>query len=104
MTIFTAMHMALAFLFTPLMTAALSPLPVHLHSHGSATISTIQQLAGAAGAATFVALMSLGATQGDTSAVVAAGVQNAYLGAGVISLLTVVGAIALSVATSRRPT
>ena len=36
----------------------LNPLPPHLYSHGSAILSTLQQVAGAAGTALLVAIMS----------------------------------------------
>ena len=39
----------LAFLFTPAFTTALNPLPPNLYSHGSAILSTLQQVSGAAG-------------------------------------------------------
>jgi DHA2 family lincomycin resistance protein-like MFS transporter len=48
----------LAFIFTPLFTSSLGSLPKHLYSHGSATVSTMQQVAAAAGTAFFVAIMS----------------------------------------------
>src|SRR3954468_18548181 len=54
--------LGLAFLFTPLFTSALGALPPHLYSHGSATLATIQQVAGAAGTAIFVALLAIGTT------------------------------------------
>lgn len=53
-----ALHIGLAFIFTPLLTSALGSLPVKLYSHGSATVGTIQQLAGAFGAALFITLYS----------------------------------------------
>ena len=48
----------LAFIFTPLFTSSLGSLPKHLYSFGSATVSTMQQVAAAAGTALFVAIMS----------------------------------------------
>ena len=48
----------LAFIFTPLFTSSLGSLPKHLYSHGSATVSTMQQVAAAAGTALFVSVMS----------------------------------------------
>ena len=48
----------LAFIFTPLFTSSLGSLPKHLYSFGSATISTMQQVAAAAGTALFVSIMS----------------------------------------------
>jgi DHA2 family lincomycin resistance protein-like MFS transporter len=44
----------LTFLSTPAFTTALNPLPPSLHSHGSAILSTLQQVAGAAGVALLV--------------------------------------------------
>lgn len=54
----------LALLFTPAFTTALNPLPPTLHSHGSATLATLQQVAGAAGVALLVTIMSLRAQSG----------------------------------------
>ena len=53
-----AMSLGFAFLFGPLFTASLSSVPPQLYSYGSALLGSIQQLAGAAGVALFVALMS----------------------------------------------
>ena len=47
-----------AFTFPPLFTVSLAALPKHLYGHGSATISTVQQVAGAAGTAAFVTIMA----------------------------------------------
>nr|WP_113867819.1 DHA2 family efflux MFS transporter permease subunit [Brenneria salicis]NMN92885.1 DHA2 family lincomycin resistance protein-like MFS transporter [Brenneria salicis ATCC 15712 = DSM 30166]RBP60998.1 DHA2 family lincomycin resistance protein-like MFS transporter [Brenneria salicis ATCC 15712 = DSM 30166]RLM29740.1 MFS transporter [Brenneria salicis ATCC 15712 = DSM 30166] len=104
MAMFTVMHIALAFLFTPLMTSALSPLPAALYSHGSATFSTVQQLAGAAGTATLVTLMTIGSTRAGPESGIATGIQDAYIGASVIALIAVVGSVALTlIARRHRP-
>jgi DHA2 family lincomycin resistance protein-like MFS transporter len=66
------LNLGLAFMFTPLLTSALGSLPRHLYSHGSAIMSTLQQVAGAAGTALFVTLMAVGA-----SAAVADGAPDA---------------------------
>src|SRR5215203_995637 len=50
--------LGLACLFTPSFTAGLNPLPPYLYSHGSAILGTLQQVAGAAGAALLVAIMA----------------------------------------------
>ena len=104
---FTVMHIGLAFLFTPLMTAALSPLTDNLYSHGSATLSTLQQLAGAAGAATFVAFVALGtqarkAEGAQTASAAAGGVRDAFMFGAALSALTVIAAIALAIMSRRR--
>ena len=52
--------LSIAFLITPLTTSALGALPPRLYSHGSAIANTLQQLAGAAGTALFVTLLSTG--------------------------------------------
>jgi DHA2 family lincomycin resistance protein-like MFS transporter len=74
----------LALIFTPLFTASLGALPRHLYSHGSATISTLQQVAAAAGTALFVSTMSAVAlTQADAGAsetdAQATGIRVAFL-------------------------
>lgn len=65
-----AMSLGMALIFTPAFTTALNPLPHALHSHGSAVLSTLQQLGGAVGTALVV-----GVVAANTAAKVAAGVQ-----------------------------
>ncbi|WP_291055065.1 MDR family MFS transporter [Herbiconiux sp.] len=89
------LSVGLAFMFTPLFTAGLGSLRPRLYSHGSAIIGTVQQLAGAAGTALFIAVMSgvtvtqlaTGASQVTSSA---AGIQAAFLCGAIISLAGVV--------------
>lgn len=58
---FSVVHMCtclgLAFTFTPVFSTALGSLPREQYSHGSAFMSTMQQLGGAAGTAVFVTVM-----------------------------------------------
>ncbi len=54
--------LGLACLFTPAFTTGLNPLPPHLYSHGSATIATLQQVAGAAGTALLITIMVVRST------------------------------------------
>ena len=49
---------ALAFMFTPLFTSALGSVEPRLYSHGSAIVGTVQQVAGAAGTALFITVMT----------------------------------------------
>lgn len=77
----------IAFGLTPLMTSALGSLSPELYSHGSATVSTIQQVAGAAGTALFITLMSRG-----TQAAIDDGVNPLQAGADGIHLAFVVAA------------
>lgn len=82
---------------TPLMTSALGALPPELYSHGSATVSTVQQVAGAAGTALFITMMTRGTESAlrdgaEAVAATADGVHTAFLVAGVLSLVLVAAA------------
>ena len=91
---YLALSLGLALLFTPLFTAGLGDVPPHLYSHGSAVVGTIQQLAGAAGVALFITVMSATIAH-ETShdvAVVAAtmhGIHTAFIYGAVISLIAI---------------
>ncbi|SDK82392.1 MFS transporter, DHA2 family, lincomycin resistance protein [Glycomyces sambucus] len=56
------MSLSLSMLMTPLMTSSLGSLKMELYSHGSAVLTTLQQVAGAAGTAVFITLMTTGTT------------------------------------------
>lgn len=93
------LSLGLGLLFTPVFTTATSALPPHLYSHGSATIGTVQQVAGAAGTATFIALLALGTTAAGavtpetaTPDELIAGVHLAFLGGAILSPLAIVAA------------
>lgn len=84
----------LAFLFTPAFTTALNPLPPSLYSHGSAILSTLQQVAGAAGVALLVTVVTLRAqvataAGADGIAAEVAGLHLAFLVAAVIGVVAV---------------
>lgn len=86
----------LAFVFTPLFTAGLGAVQPHLYSYGSAIFSTTQQLAGAAGVALLVSVLSvresaLAATGASVAEQTAGGIHAAFLVAACISLVAVVG-------------
>ncbi|KQR23829.1 MFS transporter [Agreia sp. Leaf335] len=89
------MSLGLALLFTPLFTAGLASLTPKLYSHGSAVVGTVQQLAGAAGTALFVSVMSAQAIAlsggGTPSAVdTAGGIHAAIMYGAFISLAAIV--------------
>lgn len=89
------LSLGLAFMFTPLMTSALGSLPPVLYPHGSAIVSTVQQLAGAAGTALFVTLMTVGAASAasEGSGIVeatASGIHTAFFVAACLSLAVIV--------------
>ncbi|WP_067989984.1 hypothetical protein [Mycobacterium adipatum] len=86
----TIMMVGLSMMFTPLMTDALSALPDRLYSHGSAIMTTLQQVAGAAGTALFVTVMSRASASGGAPDM--PGVHAAFLAAAVIGAVAVVGA------------
>ena len=83
----TVMMVSLAMMFTPLMTDSLGSLPGDLYSHGSAILTTLQQVAGAAGTALFVTVMTLSSASGGAPD--APGVQAAFTVAAVISVVVV---------------
>jgi DHA2 family lincomycin resistance protein-like MFS transporter len=97
------LSIGLALMFTPLLTTALGAVPPQRYSHGSAIVSTAQQVAGAAGAAVFITIMTRGATAasddgaGDVQAL-AEGVQHAMLAGVVLAVLCAIVAFFL-----RRP-
>jgi DHA2 family lincomycin resistance protein-like MFS transporter len=88
------MSIGFAFLFTPLFTVSLSSVKPSLYSHGSAVIGTLQQAAGAAGVALFVALMSARAGTLATRGLapveaLSGGVRVGFLCGAIISLFAV---------------
>jgi MFS transporter, DHA2 family, lincomycin resistance protein len=82
------MSLGLALVFTPLFTASLSSVPMPLYSHASAILGSVQQVAGAAGVALFVALMTI-----QTSTLLGQGVAQVDALSGGIRVAFVVGAI-----------
>ena len=88
------LSIGLAMMFTPLFTASLGALPPHLYSHGSAMLGTTQQVAGAAGTALFVAIMtmrtaSLVAGGAALPTATTGGIKAAFLCGAIISLAAV---------------
>ncbi len=91
------LSVGLAFVFTPLFTAGLGAVEPKLYSYGSAIFGSTQQLAGAAGVALLVSVLSVGAARlsaaGATQEVATAGgVHGAFVVAAVLSLVAIVGA------------
>jgi len=91
------MGIALSLVTTPLFTASLSSIPEQFYSHGSAILGSIQQLAGAAGIALLVAVMTLhtqgllaeGTAQTDA---LAGGIATAFVWGAAFSLIAVASA------------
>ncbi len=100
------LNLGLGFVFTPLLTSALGSLPRSLYPHGSAIVGTVQQVAGAAGTAVFVTLMSVQAASAlaegaDVVAATASGVHVAFLTGAIVASAAVV--LAFFVRTSVAP-
>lgn len=90
------MSVGFACLFTPLFTTSMSAVPPMLYSHGSATLTSIQQVAGAAGVALLIALLSSRSARLTASGMAPAealneGIRAAFLAAALLSLLAIVG-------------
>lgn len=91
------LSLGLALLFTPLFTSGLGAVRPELYSHGSAIVGTVQQVAGAAGTALFVTVLSvhsaaLSAAGQTSTEAIAGGVQAAFLTGAIISLPAIAGA------------
>ncbi|AEE47221.1 DHA2 family efflux MFS transporter permease subunit [Cellulomonas fimi] len=87
------MSAGLALMFTPLFTSALGSLPAERYSHGSAVVGTLQQVAGAAGTALFVTVLTaqsiaLADEGASATAATAGGIHLAFLVGAVLSLAT----------------
>jgi MFS transporter, DHA2 family, lincomycin resistance protein len=91
------LSVGLAFVFTPLFTAGLGSVQPRFYSYGSAIFGTTQQLAGAAGVAALVSVLSAraasraasGASQVESTA---GGVHAAFLVAAMLSVVAIAGA------------
>jgi DHA2 family lincomycin resistance protein-like MFS transporter len=94
------LSIGLGFIFTPLFTLALSSVPPHLYSHASATVGTIQQIAGAAGTALFVTVLTtvsvnLGNQGASVVEATAGGMQFAFLSGAILSVVAIGLALAI---------
>jgi DHA2 family lincomycin resistance protein-like MFS transporter len=86
------LSIGLALMFTPLFTSALGSVRPELYSHGSAILGTVQQVAGAAGTALFITVMTATSfaslARGDEAVpALAEGIHAAFVSGAVISLL-----------------
>ena len=85
-TLHVGLSLGLALIFTPAFTTGLNPLPPQLYSHGSAIMSTLQQVAGAAGTALLVSIYAVV----SAGAGMVAGMHAAFLTASVLAVAAVV--------------
>ncbi len=95
LVVYTVMCVGFALLFGPLFTLSLGSIQPQYYSHGSAILGSIQQVAGAAGVALLIAVMS--ATQSAHLAAgsvpeeaLSAGIRMSFLIGAIVSLLAVV--------------
>lgn len=96
------LSVGLALIFTPLFSASLGALPRRLYSHGSAIVSTMQQLAAAAGTALFVSVMTALALSQSPSAANAVEAEAAGMrGAFMVGAILATGGIGLASLVSR---
>src|SRR5690625_4356180 len=80
---------SLGLMMTPLMADSLGALPERLQSHGSALLATLQQVAGALGAAMFVTASTLMSARPAAGIPDAAGIQAGFGLAGLVGLCAV---------------
>jgi DHA2 family lincomycin resistance protein-like MFS transporter len=91
------LSVGLALIFTPVFTSSMGSVRMELYSHASAVLGSAQQLAGAAGIALFIALMTirtaaLSAEGVEPTEALAGGIRLAFLVGAVISLFAVLAA------------
>jgi DHA2 family lincomycin resistance protein-like MFS transporter len=89
------LSIGLACLFTPCFTSGLNPLPPYLYSHGSATLTTLQQVAGAAGTALLIAIYSgrsasLATSGAPQLVALNGGISRAFFVAALLSIAAIV--------------
>lgn len=95
--LYLMLTLGLSLLFTPCFTGGLNPLPPRLYSHGSAILSTLQQVSGAAGTAVLISIMSAAAVTTGSRVDLVPGMHAAFTVAAVGAL----GAVVLSLFTRR---
>lgn len=94
------MMVSLALVFTPVFTLGLGALPPQLYSHGSSILGALQQVAGAAGAAVSVAVLSsrahvLAAHGASSESAFAGGMERAFIVGAALSLIVIAIALCL---------
>lgn len=94
----TLLSIGLAMSFTPLFTASLASVQPRFYSYGSAIVATVQQVAGAAGIALMVTILSgvsiaAQASGAGQAAASAEGARAAFLVAAIVATPLIVGAV-----------
>ena len=96
--LYMVLMLSLAMVFTPVFTLALGSLPLHLYSHGSSMLGTLQQVSAAFGTALAVTVLTVRADQLVTDGVPAGraqldGMRLAFLVSAVLSIIVVAVAV-----------
>jgi DHA2 family lincomycin resistance protein-like MFS transporter len=91
------LSIGLALIFTPVFTSSMGSVEPRLYSHASAVLGSVQQLAGAAGIALFIAVMTIvsanfAAAGVDQVEALASGIRTAFTVGATISLFAIVAA------------
>jgi DHA2 family lincomycin resistance protein-like MFS transporter len=98
------MSLSLSLIFTPAFTTALNPLPHSLHSHGSAVLSTLQQLGGAAGTALLVGVLASRIAAGAVAGTDPIAAQISGFSAGfTVGAVCAVGMVVIALFMSKAP-
>lgn len=90
------LSLSLALLLTPLFTAGLGALPKSLYAHGSALLGSSQQVFGAAGTATSIAVMALVAGSDPTTTELGRGAQAGFALLTALASITIVSGLFVS--------
>jgi len=92
---YTLLSVSLSFCFPVLFGTAMSAVEGHLYSHASATMGVVQQVAGAAGTAGFVAVLTM-LSGGTAQTASVSGLANGSHGAFVIGLIIAIVGVGLA--------
>jgi len=92
------LSVGLALIFTPVFTSSMGSVRKELYSHASAVLGSVQQLAGAAGIALFIALMTIRTASLTVEGLegveaLAGGIRLAFLVGAIISLFAIIAAL-----------
>jgi DHA2 family lincomycin resistance protein-like MFS transporter len=108
------MMIGIAMVMMPAQTAGLNQLPRHLHAHGTAILTTLQQISGAIGIALYISIMSSGQnqylsessdpqSQNEIINALLAGISNAFWFGLIIALIALLLGLFLRIRESETP-
>lgn len=108
------MMIGIAMVMMPAQTAGLNQLPRHLHAHGTAILTTLQQISGAIGISLYISIMSSGQnqylsessdpqSQNEIINALLAGISNAFWFGLIIALIALLLGLFLRIRESETP-